>query len=141
MESFLNLLWVVISLGSLAVWRAYWLRERGLGQREPVREWAAVVCALVLLFFAVSLSDDLRSSVLVLEESAGAGRHLTLGNAKHSAPDAPQHLDPHSTALRPGLFFAAPGSSFVALTISEDRNSASLESGFRSGRAPPYSSL
>ena len=141
MESFLNLLWVVIALGALGTWRACWLRERGSRRRDPVREWAAVVCALVLLFFAVSLSDDLRASVLVLEESAGARRHLTSGNAKHSAPDTSQHFDAHSFALPAAPFFAAPGSGFVSLTISKDRNSALLESGFASGRAPPQSCL
>src|ERR1700733_10092924 len=74
MELFLNFLWAMIALAALGTWRACWMHERR-ERRDPVREWAAVVCALVLLFFAVSLSDDLHTSIALLEEGAGNRRH------------------------------------------------------------------
>ncbi len=68
-----------MALAGLGVWRACWMPQHRVRRRDPVREWAAVVCALVLLFFAVSLSDDLHASLALLEESAAAYRRHSGG--------------------------------------------------------------
>src|SRR5580693_9158437 len=94
MELFLNFLWALIALVALGVWRACWMREQRSERRDPVREWAAVVCALVLLFFAVSLSDDLHASLAPLEESAAGRRHSVIWNAANSSPDSAKQI-PH----------------------------------------------
>src|SRR5689334_10039832 len=87
MEAFLNLLWALIALAALGAWRSCWIRERRAGRRDPVRECAAVICALVLLFFAVSLSDDLHTNPALLEESSGTRRHSNLRDVRHAAPN------------------------------------------------------
>lgn len=89
MESFLNILWVAIALGALAVWRLRWVRERDCARRDSLQEWTAFGCVIVLLFFAVSMSDDLHSEIVVLEESFSTRRHaLVLTSFHHTAPDA-----------------------------------------------------
>jgi hypothetical protein len=85
MELFLNFLWVLIAVSGLGVWRVCWAPGRS-GQREPLREWTAIVAALVLLFFAVSLTDDLHSDLVLFEESANGRRQGVALVSPHSLP-------------------------------------------------------
>ena len=55
MEAFLNSPWVLIAAVALGIWRTRWQHEQRQSRRDPLREWTAIGCALVLLFFAVSL--------------------------------------------------------------------------------------
>jgi hypothetical protein len=85
METFLNILWLLIAAGVLAVWRTRWVHQhdqQGYGRRNPSREWTAVGCALVLLFFAVSLTDDLHCEMVLFDECA-TGRRSTVGTCGH----------------------------------------------------------
>jgi hypothetical protein len=85
MELFLNFLWVLIAVSGLSVWRFCWAPGRP-ARRGSLQEWTAIVAALVLLFFAVSLSDDLHSGPILFEESANGRRQsVTLATA-HSSP-------------------------------------------------------
>ena len=92
MELFLNFLWALIALVALGVWRACWMREQRSQRRDPVREWAAVVCALVLLFFAVSLSDDLHTSLRRLKRALPVAVTRLSGTAAYSSPDAARQI-------------------------------------------------
>ncbi len=141
MEAFLNLLWVLIAVGALGTWRGCWMREQRAQRRDPVREWAAVVCALVLLFFAVSLSDDLHTNPMLLEESGGGRRHSVIRDMGQAAPDSSSHVAAHSAALNAGCFLASPGSRFVLIELLHEANSVSLATGVSSGRAPPQTYL
>jgi hypothetical protein len=139
MELFLNFLWVLIALAALGVWRVCWMREQRTQRRNPVREWAAVVCALVLLFFAVSLSDDLHSSLALLEESAASRRHSAYSNAGHPNPNSPGVAPIHPAAHLTGTIVFPPLLAFVLPSISVKRPHDFAQSGLRLGRAPPYS--
>jgi hypothetical protein len=139
METFLNFLWVLMALAGLGVWRACWMREHPVHRRDPVREWAAVICALVLLFFAVSLSDDLRSSLALLEESAGSRRHSTVWDA-HPSPDARQATTV-TWALPTNAIFVPLLSDFISLRLTHVGNATVVESTPQFGRAPPYDCL
>jgi hypothetical protein len=88
MESFLNFLWVAIAVGAFCFWRTRWLHERRDHGREPLREWTAFACALVLLFFAVSLTDDLHSELVIFDECSTCRRHSLSLTRSH---DTPQH--------------------------------------------------
>ena len=86
MELFLNILWVLIALTALAVWRYQWKRQERGFVRKPWQQWTAFACVLIFLFFAVSLSDDLHAAA-VLADDCTAGRHHSLtwdcGHASH----------------------------------------------------------
>jgi hypothetical protein len=89
MELFLNLLWVAIGVIAFGFWRTRWLRERPENRRNPLREWTAFACALVLLFFAVSLTDDLHSELIIFDECCASRRHSSaLVCPHHSAQDS-----------------------------------------------------
>ena len=79
MELFLNLLWVLIAACAVGFWRTRCLRERPRSRRESVRESTAMGCALVLLFFAVSLTDDLHAEAMLLDDCSASCRHYISG--------------------------------------------------------------
>ena len=85
MELFLNFVWALIAVFGLSVWRVCWAPGR-LGRREPLREWTAIVAALVFLFFAVSLTDDLHSGLVLFEESANGRRQSIVLASAHASP-------------------------------------------------------
>jgi hypothetical protein len=85
MELFLNLLWVLIAAGAIGVWRTCWRSERPRSRRDSLREWTAMGCALVLLFFAVSLTDDLYAAAVLLDECSASRRHsVSSHHSEHS---------------------------------------------------------
>ena len=93
MESFLNLLWAAMSVVALGLWRWHAASAERDRRREPLREWTAIACALVLLFFAISLTDDLNAEVLFLDDCYAAAR-------RHSGCVAgPQHSPNSGTVV------------------------------------------
>jgi|SRR5271156_485117 len=139
MEIFLNLLWVVIALALLGVWRVCWavqLRER---EHACWRQWTAVACALIFLFFTVSLTDDLHSDLLIFEECSAGRRHATCLDCLHHSPQRHVAAAIHAILAAPdstGILFclgpAAPGYQAFRTACAPRRNS---------DRAPPVISL
>jgi hypothetical protein len=89
MESFLNLLWVAIAAVAFGFWRTRWLHDRSERRRDPLREWTAFACALVLLFFVVSLTDDLHSELVIFDECSASRRHSLALVRPHDGPPHP----------------------------------------------------
>lgn len=86
MEGTLNLLWLVIAAAALVVWRTQWSRS---WRRFAPLGAVALGCALVMLFYEISITDDLNAEQAVMEESSRAtmkARHATqrcLSAGKH----------------------------------------------------------
>jgi hypothetical protein len=134
MESFLNCLWVLIAALILGLWRLRWTREHRDTSREPLREWTAIGCALVLLFFAVSLTDDLHSEAM-LSDDCYAGRHHS--SCVHSSLNPGKSVRALSEAVLPGI---PPIQSLVQTgrVVSLDPLFAPfVHCNKQSGRAPP----
>jgi hypothetical protein len=105
MELFLNLLWLLIAAGAIGVWRTRWVREKPRSRRGSLLEWTAMGCALVLLFFAVSLTDDLHAEAMLLDECAASRRHSISGHqplqAKRVVPESGPAILPRITTIDP----------------------------------------
>ncbi|MGH9712518.1 MAG: hypothetical protein ACRD5M_04370 [Candidatus Acidiferrales bacterium] len=85
MESFLNILWLLIAVATITLWRMRWIGQRHVVSRRPLLEWTALACALVLLFFAVSLTDDLHSDVMLADDCFTGRRHtICAHSSQHS---------------------------------------------------------
>jgi hypothetical protein len=137
MESFLNLLWVAIAAVAFGFWRTRWLHDRSERRRDPLREWTAFACALVLLFFAVSLTDDLHSELVIFDQCSATRRHSLALFRPHDAP-------PHPTfALSPGVasqqFVASlhPPRYFGRLIPDEEFLPSLVDLCIRTDRSPP----
>lgn len=109
MELFLNILWVMIALSALGVWRMGWNRQPRRSPRKPLQEWTAFACALVFVFFAVSLSDDLHAATILADDCA-SGRHHSMvwscGHAPDGAASAPRA--PFAAGTPPAARFPEP---------------------------------
>jgi hypothetical protein len=138
MELFLNLLWLLIAAGVVCVWRTCWLRQKTQKRREPLREWTAMGCALVLLFFAVSLTDDLHSEVMLLEDRSTSRRHSICSHHSHSSKRIIREVGP--AALPQMAMLDSPRlAPRIASTVLYPSPSVSHD--LRCGRAPPIANL
>ena len=141
MEAILNILWVLIALAALSVWRVCWSRDRRDGRRNPVREWTAIACALILLFFAVSLTDDLHYDLALFDECAGVRRHLAVWTAPHGGTISPSSEAASSAAISPKLPLIHVLEVTARLERAEQSIPGFLASASALGRAPPVSFL
>ena len=140
MELFLNFLWVLIAVFGFSVWRVCWAPERS-GRRNPLQEWTAFVAAAVFLFFAVSLTDDLHSNLVLFEECASGRRNAIILPGGHASPQGAGHTSASSVAVLPGLVLWRQSDSFGHVTFLSYSPGVFLKCGLRSGRAPPLSLL
>src|SRR2546426_5264662 len=88
MELLLNVFWFLLALLGIGLW---WARRSRASQnrvepRQLLREAVSLGCVLILLFFAISLTDDLHAVPAIAEESrssAMADRKSTRLNSSH----------------------------------------------------------
>jgi hypothetical protein len=139
MELFLNILWVFIALACLGVWRTRWAIQRREREHASWRQWTAVVCALILLFFMVSLTDDLHSELVVFEECSAGRRHATCLACPHHAPQSHAAGTVYTTLTTPS--FTCGLAQVGAVTPELDNSLIVFHVGRTSGRAPPVISL
>src|SRR2546426_1953964 len=86
MELLLNVFWFLLALLGIGLW---WARRSRASQnrvepRQLLREAVSLGCVLVLLFFAISLTDDLHAVPAIAEESRSSrDRKSTRLNSSH----------------------------------------------------------
>jgi hypothetical protein len=134
MESFLNSLWVVMAMVILGLWRTRWTHEHRHGRRDPLREWTAIACALVLLFFAVSLTDDLHAEVMLSDDCYTGRRH---SSCMHATPHSGKMVCSLAAAIVPGTPSIEAPQEIGRAAILDPTCVPSIHHHGRSGRAPP----
>jgi hypothetical protein len=137
MELFLNILWVFMALGLLGLWRAQWARERRSERRDPLCEWTAFSCAIVLLFFAVSMTDDLHFDIVLFDECTAGRRHLGYLTCHHQEPQSARISPASSVAILPGSPSFSPELFSSAIAPVEGVLLLCASDGPSSGRSPP----
>ena len=107
MELALNLVWVVVALLGFVLLRANLSRTSTHPDREPSnrQKIIAMTCTVVILFFVISMTDDLHEQQMAAEESRSS--RVTIESASPSRSDA----HPLVTAAF-ALFFAPARISF-----------------------------
>src|ERR1700733_6333187 len=71
MESILNLIWLVVTLAALWLWRFRWAASRPSPGHRARFEAVAMVCVLALLFPVISLTDDLHPETVAVDAASG----------------------------------------------------------------------
>jgi hypothetical protein len=138
MELFLNLLWVLMAACAVGFWRTQWLDERRKADRESLRDWTAMGCALVLLFFAVSLTDDLHAEAMLRDECSASSRHLI---SAHHSQDPKRIVGVSFPAILPKTAVAqSPHIDFQVFSIGFSSSSVFIHD-LSEGRAPPATIL
>ncbi len=74
MEQFLNLFWLAIVLVTTLTWRTVSARQQQGNHYRPLQHAAALGSAFLVLFFPLSMTDDLHPEIMLVE--AGDQRHL-----------------------------------------------------------------
>ena len=71
MELALNLIWLCLAIVGIAILVCNLNRAPERGDREPSngQKIVAMMCALIILFFVVSMTDDLHDQEVAVEES------------------------------------------------------------------------
>jgi len=140
MELALNLIWLCLALAGLAllVSNLSWATKQTDRQPTNRQKIMAMTCALIILFFVVSMTDDLHDQEIFVEES----KFLRVINGTGS----PAMGATHSAAAPPLLlYFGLPRSSFTLALPAVRMLLQHLEASFttvfsskaHSGRAPP----
>jgi hypothetical protein len=141
MELLLNILWTLVAVGLMVIWRTRWVHQRHRSSRRSLQEWSAIGLALVLLFFAVSMTDDLHSEIVALEEWSTSKRDFVCSPGAHAVPQSGTALHTSSWAIVPPIEFFSRSDSWQKSEQASQISTPSLPSHRASGRAPPSSFL
>jgi len=138
-ETLLNLLWLVVTLATLWLWRFRWLTAHRHPRTRVFQEVVAVSCALALLFPVISLTDDLHPEIVAVDASSGKRNSCLLDAGAARTP----HVTPNSGG-RFNLAVFTPRFERVELSVLgivaplEDSNYRSWLWSNCSSRSPPF---
>lgn len=85
MELLLNLVWLVIAAGAIALWLSQRRRSASARPARALLQAIALACALAVLFPAISATDDLHAAQLAVEASDVARKLLRSMNTVTSS--------------------------------------------------------
>jgi hypothetical protein len=137
MELFLNIVWMLMSIALLWTWRTHWVHQRRRTARHSLQEWSAVSVALVLLFFAVSMSDDMHSEIVALEECSANKRDQVYLAAAQPLPQTGTALHVSNWAVAPHVPRIGSTSPLHNVELTQQVFTSSLPSHPSTSRAPP----
>ena len=137
METILNLIWLVVTLAGVCIWRFRWFPSRG-NQRERIfPEAVATLCLIALLFPVISLTDDLHPEIMIAECASGKrSLSLIIASGRH-AHDSATTCPAHAQTAILAIPLTRMGQSSVDLVESADATITISSSNVRSARAPP----
>ena len=140
MELILNLIWLLVAALAIGAWYKRRFADGSEPQRQTRRGWIALACALVLLFFVISLTVDLHAEVMVVEDATASKRH-TCSVACQSVHSASRTAASHqAVAVLPpsGFFFQK---LFLEKVTPEAPLAVASALPTALGRSPPSTSL
>jgi hypothetical protein len=137
METLLNLLWLLLALAALWIWRFRWLVSRPNPRARVFLEAVAIGCTLALLFPVISLTDDLHPEIVAVDASSGKRNScLMVAGAKrttHVAAISSPHVA--LAVLRP--LFGRAELNIAGIFLPSENLHQFLVCGSFSGRSPP----
>lgn len=116
MENVLNLVWLVLAIVIVALWSTRWRSQLFVRARraDVFRSAIGLLCVLLFMFYAISLSDDLYEMTVVVEDSPAS----PLRASRVAAPDT--HISAPASAVLAKLPFgvvAPEPVAFLAIAI------------------------
>ena len=140
MELALNLIWLCLALAGFALLGSNLSRATGRSDRRPSnrQKIIAMSCALIILFFVVSMTDDLHDQEIFVEESKSLRLMTGAGSPSLAAT--------HSSVAPPFLLYFGFTRSFPAFSLPTVSRllepikasfTAAVASRSLCGRAPP----
>jgi hypothetical protein len=140
MELVLNLAWVCVAIAGIAL--QFIMLFRGTpSSGQPPGRWRKIVamsCSLVILFFVISMTDDLHDQEIMLEESKFSRIVPGTGTSSQASPDRAVPVVFLLNFTAAGLTPALPAVRRL-LEPSEPLFAAAIKCDLLCGRAPPAS--
>jgi hypothetical protein len=99
MELLLNIFAAATILALIAIWRGHWALQPRRGPGNVARECMAVCCLALLIFFAISMTDDLQGDLTVLEECSLSRSNSVLISGAHHSHHEKIKINPASMAI------------------------------------------
>ncbi len=141
MELLLNVLWLLLALAAFGYCWSRWSGAEGEAQRHAVCfRWVALACGLILLFFVISLTDDLHPELTTLEDSSSSKRALA-GWVKQHGGSSGELVVHDSSVILPDLPSLANAQTCGRIIPSEVLPPRRVSLCPTPGRAPPSLSL
>jgi hypothetical protein len=139
MELALNLVWLCVAIVGLKLLCGSLSRAETLSDR-PSNHWRKIVamsCTLVILFFVISMTDDLHDQEILVEESKSS----RILSGLDTSPGAPGPVVPLVFLLFSALVCVVPALPAARRLVesSEVLYAAAVDCDRLSGRAPPAS--
>jgi hypothetical protein len=140
MELTLNLVWLCVAIVGLKLLCGSLSHAETLSDRSP-NHWRKIVamgCTLVILFFVISMTDDLHDQEILVEESKSS---RILSGLDSPSPGAPGPVVPLVFLLFFALVGVVPALQATRRLVesSEVLYAAAVDCDRLSGRAPPAS--
>ena len=137
METILNLVWLVITLATILVWRFRWTRARRNPRHTIRAEAVALLCFIALLFPVISLTDDLHPEIVAVDAVGGKRNAcLMVAGAPHARTAAVNSVTHTALGVLPKLI--GPVSSAITDAIPPaEFHALKLFAGSFPGRSPP----
>ncbi|HEV3374862.1 MAG TPA: hypothetical protein VG051_04105 [Candidatus Acidoferrum sp.] len=140
MELTLNLVWLCVAIVGLKLLWGSLSRAEAHSDRSPDhwRKIVAMSCALVILFFVISMTDDLHDQEILVEESKSS---RILSRMDVSSPAIPGPVVPLVFLLSLAIVCVVPALPAARRLIepSEVLSLAAIDNDRLCGRAPPAS--
>ncbi len=138
MELLLNLFWLLLAILSLGLWRKHWSQAPRHHDRTCLYRQSlfSLACVLLLLFPAISLTDDLHADQTLVEESSPYRKVIKGWFAGKISTQLGSYSAPYHLAAAPAL--VSPEAAVVRLPFTDGLplpNAAVSRSS--EGRAPP----
>jgi hypothetical protein len=139
MEAALNLLWLTLTVCALFAWKLRWSRQPLPKSRflSPNIRFIALCCALVLLFFVISVSDDLQQATGLIEDSAS--RSSSPFKSKFSTANGHDTTPAATDASLVGGLLQCPRICFRRVNPSDIFDLSTVALLPLQGRSPPLS--
>lgn len=138
MELFLNVVWLLVALAAIGYCWHRWSSPEGVAEGATLcQRWVTLGCGLVLLFFVISLTDDLHPELASLEDSSSSKRVLAGWVRLHAASSPGKLVAHHPSAVLPELLFRASALVLDQMAPVEVLSHTLISSTYTPGRAPP----
>ncbi len=132
MELLLNAVWVVLATMAATLWLSAWRRR---SRSHPLLGLLAVACVFALLFPVISMSDDLRSTQVVMEDASATSKRMLKASDLSKTPLSLKAAAAAAAVRGPEHQFQ--WQALGSVTVEQPVAIASVSLPLDQGRAPP----
>ena len=136
METLLNVVWVLLVVAAFCVWQRRWVRQKAGSPRNRFQEWTAFVCVMVMMFYVVSMTDDLHPESFLCDGSTSGRRSALVRPPAHRLAVKIGASSP-SASVAARVDFANPLALAGAVSLSDHPAIMPLALDRAIARAPP----